>query len=107
MSTAMPFAADETLLSDVTAAVGTAGVALRDRHLHARGLSLDEIVEEIHANDDAVLDVLREPLLRARQGSQWAEDELVEAARSRPGNGGSSTPPRATSTTSTAWRTGP
>lgn len=81
MSTAMPFAADETLLSDVTAAVGTAGVALRDRHTsHARGLSLDEIVEEIHANDDAVLDVLREPLLRARQGSQWAEDELAGGA---------------------------
>lgn len=81
MSTAMPFAADTTLLSEVTAAVKTAGVTLRERYTsHARGVSLDEVVAEIHANDDAVLDVLREPLLRARRGSQWAEDELVSGA---------------------------
>ncbi|MFD9412027.1 inositol monophosphatase family protein [Streptomyces sp. NPDC059989] len=81
MSTAMPFEADATLLSDVTAAVKAAGVTLRDRYTsHARGVSLDEVVGEIHANDDAVLDVLREPLLRARQGAQWAEDELAGGA---------------------------
>ncbi len=81
MSTAMPFAAGTTLLSEVTAAVKTAGLTLRDRHTpHARGVSLDEVVAEIHANDDAVLDVLREPLLRARRGSQWAEDELAGGA---------------------------
>ncbi len=107
MSTAMPFAADTTLLSEVTAAVETAGLTLRDRHTpHARGVSLDEVVAEIHANDDAVLDVLREPLLRARPGSRWAEDELAGGAPRRV-TGGSSTPPRATSTTFTAWRTGP
>ncbi|WP_411104893.1 inositol monophosphatase family protein [Streptomyces sp. cmx-4-9] len=81
MSTALPFAADTTLLAEVTAAVKTAGHTLRDRHTpHARGVSLDEVVAEIHANDDAVLDVLKEPLLRARPGSQWAEDELAGGA---------------------------
>lgn len=44
MSTAMPFDAGTTLLPDVTAAVKTAGVTLRDRHTsHARGVSLDEV----------------------------------------------------------------
>ncbi|THA81254.1 inositol monophosphatase family protein [Streptomyces sp. A0592] len=81
MSTATPFTTDATLLTAVTAAVKTAGAALRDRYTpHARGVSLDEVVDEIHANDDAVLDVLREPLLRARPGSQWAEDELAGGA---------------------------
>ncbi|MFE0606375.1 inositol monophosphatase family protein [Streptomyces sp. NPDC058892] len=81
MSTAMPFDAGTTFLPEVTAAVRTAGAALRDRHTpHARGVSLDEVVAEIHANDDAVLEVLREPLLRARPGSQWAEDELAGGA---------------------------
>ncbi|WP_111555719.1 inositol monophosphatase family protein [Kitasatospora sp. SolWspMP-SS2h] len=79
--TAAPFAADTTLLPEVTAAVRTAGRTLRDRHTpHARCVSLDEVVAEIHANDDAVLDVLREPLLRARPGSRWAEDELAGGA---------------------------
>ncbi|MFF1406148.1 inositol monophosphatase family protein [Streptomyces sp. NPDC058294] len=77
----MPFAADTTLMSDVTAAVRIAGRTLLDRYTpHARGVSLDEVVQELHANDDAVLDVLREPLLRARRGSQWAEDELAGGA---------------------------
>ncbi len=81
MSIAMPFAAGTTLLSEVTAAVQAAGRALRERHApHARGVSLEEIVAEIHANDDAVLEVLREPLLYARPGSQWAEDELAGGA---------------------------
>ncbi|MBX7553374.1 3'(2'),5'-bisphosphate nucleotidase CysQ [Streptomyces sp. tea 10] len=81
MSTAMPFDADAPLMSDVTAAVKTAGRTLRDRYTtHARGVSLNEVVDEIHANDDAVLDVLREPLLRARRGSHWADDELAGGA---------------------------
>ncbi|MFH7594747.1 inositol monophosphatase [Streptomyces racemochromogenes] len=81
MSTAMPFDADATFLAHVTAVVEAAGLVLRDRHTpHARGVSLDEVVAEIHANDDAVLDALREPLLRARPGSQWAEDELAGGA---------------------------
>ncbi|MEU0128385.1 inositol monophosphatase family protein [Streptomyces sp. NPDC006289] len=81
MSTAMPFDADPQLLSEVTAAVKTAGLTLQNRYApKARGVSLDEIVDEIHANDAAVLKVLREPLLRARPGSQWAEDELAGGA---------------------------
>ncbi|MET7730040.1 inositol monophosphatase [Streptomyces sp. NPDC005402] len=81
MSTAMPFAAHTTLMSDVTTAVEAAGRTLLDRYTpHARGVSLSGIVEEIDANDDAVLAVLREPLLRARPGSQWAEDELAGGA---------------------------
>ncbi|MFF3910273.1 inositol monophosphatase family protein [Streptomyces sp. NPDC001848] len=81
MSTAMPFDVDTTLMSDVTTAVRAAGLTLRDRYApHARGVSLSEVVDEIHANDDAVLNVLREPLLRARRGSQWSEDELAGGA---------------------------
>lgn len=81
MTTAMPFDADEMLMSAVTTAVETAGRTLRDRYTpHARGVSLDEVVSEIQANDEAVLDLLREPLLRARKGSQWAEDELAGGA---------------------------
>lgn len=81
MPTAMPFDVDTTLMSDVTAAVKAAGLTLRDRYTpQARGVSLSEVVDEIHANDDAVLNVLREPLLRARRGSRWAEDELAGGA---------------------------
>ncbi|MFJ4691479.1 inositol monophosphatase family protein [Streptomyces sp. NPDC088766] len=77
MSSAMPFAAAGTLLSEVTAAVEAAGRTLRDRCTpYARGVSANGIVDEIHANDDAALAVLREPLLRARPGSGWVEDEL-------------------------------
>ncbi|MFF4393482.1 hypothetical protein ACFY0G_43235 [Streptomyces sp. NPDC001552] len=74
MSTPVPFDADAgtTLLSDVTAAARAAGATLRERYTpHARSVSLDEVVGEIHANDDAVLNVLREPLLAARPVSQW------------------------------------
>ncbi|MDX6763832.1 inositol monophosphatase [Streptomyces sp. F8] len=81
MSTAMPFDAGTTLLSDAIAAVKAAGDTLRDRYTpYARGVSLDEVVAEIHANDHAVLAVLREALLRARPGSRWAEDELAGGA---------------------------
>ncbi|QLJ03005.1 3'(2'),5'-bisphosphate nucleotidase CysQ [Streptomyces sp. NEAU-sy36] len=81
MGTGMPFDAGTTLMSDTTAAVRNAGLTLRERYLpHGRGVSLSEIVEEIHANDDAVLDVLREPLLRARPEARWADDELAGGA---------------------------
>ncbi|MFJ7206135.1 inositol monophosphatase family protein [Streptomyces sp. NPDC098789] len=81
MSTAMPRHADTMLLSEVTAAVQSAGLTLLDRFTpHARGVSMEEVVAEIYANDDAVLAVLREPLLRARPGSRWAEDELAGGA---------------------------
>ncbi|WP_034092022.1 inositol monophosphatase family protein [Streptacidiphilus albus] len=81
MSSAMSFAAESTLMPEVAAAVTAAGATLLDRYTqHARGVELSEVVEEIHANDDAVLAVLREPLLRARPGSMWAEDELAGGA---------------------------
>ncbi|MFD7027755.1 inositol monophosphatase family protein [Streptomyces sp. NPDC059917] len=74
-------AVTDAFLSEVTAAVKTAGLILLDRFTpQARGVSLEEVVAEIHANDDAVLAVLREPLLRARPGSRWAEDELAGGA---------------------------
>ncbi|MEW2497621.1 inositol monophosphatase [Streptomyces nodosus] len=78
MSAAMTPGVDEVLLSRVVAAVTVAGATLRDRSTrHARGVSLREVVDEIHANDAAVLDVLKAPLLEARPGSGWAEDELA------------------------------
>ncbi|MDH6623816.1 hypothetical protein M2271_001608 [Streptomyces sp. LBL] len=53
-------------------------------------MSLNEVIDEIHANDDAVLEVLRERCCRPgvdRSGprTSWP------AARFRPGSGGSST----------------
>jgi myo-inositol-1(or 4)-monophosphatase len=72
---------DEVLLGEVRTAVETAGTTLRDRYTtHARALSLQEIIDELQANDDAVLAVLKQPLLDARPGSQWAEDELEGGA---------------------------
>ncbi|MFD9440739.1 inositol monophosphatase family protein [Streptomyces sp. NPDC060006] len=81
MTTAMPFDLDATFLTAVADTVKVAGVTLRERYTtQARGVSLEEVVGEIHANDDAVLAVMREPLLKARPGSQWAEDELAGGA---------------------------
>ncbi|MDN3058617.1 MULTISPECIES: inositol monophosphatase family protein [Streptomyces] len=72
---------DTALLGRVTSAVHAAGDRLRERCTpHARGAGLDEIVTEIHANDDAVLDVLKEPLLAARPGANWVDDELAGGA---------------------------
>ncbi|MBL1097672.1 inositol monophosphatase family protein [Streptomyces coffeae] len=78
MPSATASSLDDTVLSQVTAAIHAAGERLRERYTHhARGISRDEIVSEIYANDDAVLDLLKEPLLAARPGSRWAEDELA------------------------------
>ncbi|MFD3579371.1 inositol monophosphatase family protein [Streptomyces sp. NPDC058644] len=72
---------DDALLQQVTAAVRAAGDLLRERYTEqARGTSTEEIVSEIHANDDAVLGVLKAPLLAARPGANWAEDELAGGA---------------------------
>ncbi|MBN0048510.1 3'(2'),5'-bisphosphate nucleotidase CysQ [Streptomyces actuosus] len=74
-------AADGVLLSQATSAVEAAGDVLRERHTpRSRGVGLTEIVAEIHANDAAVLDVLKDPLLASRPGSRWAEDELAGGA---------------------------
>ncbi|MFJ2958052.1 inositol monophosphatase family protein [Streptomyces sp. NPDC087270] len=81
MSVAPSSDLDRALLDTVTAAVRAAGATLRERFTaDARGSGLDEIVGEIHANDAAVLDVLMPPLLSARPGSRWAEDELAGGA---------------------------
>ncbi|WP_394362508.1 inositol monophosphatase family protein [Amycolatopsis sp. SB7-3] len=81
MSTAMPTDLRTTLLPAVTAIVKDAGKTLRERYTtHARGVTLAEVVGEIYSNDEAVLAVMREPLLAARPGSQWAEDELAGGA---------------------------
>ncbi|MFD9738428.1 inositol monophosphatase family protein [Umezawaea sp. NPDC059074] len=69
---------DNTLLAEVVTIVETAGELLRERftaeppHLDDR----EQVVAAIHANDEAVLDLLREPLLAARPGAGWVEDEL-------------------------------
>ncbi|MFI5758987.1 inositol monophosphatase family protein [Streptomyces sp. NPDC051569] len=74
-------AADEALLTEVTAAVRKAGALLRERFSPEAGLGdLDEIVTEIYANDAAVLGVLQAPLLAALPGSGWVEDELAGGA---------------------------
>ncbi|MEU7044824.1 inositol monophosphatase family protein [Streptomyces varsoviensis] len=75
---------DEGLLDQVTAAVHAAGDRLRERYEPradaVRAATADEVVAAIHANDDAVLDVLKAPLLAARPGARWAEDELAGGA---------------------------
>ncbi|MCX2925589.1 inositol monophosphatase family protein [Streptomyces sp. NEAU-W12] len=68
----------EAVLERAVTAVKTAGEHLRERYdTGARPGNLDEIVRAIHANDEAVLAVLEQPLLEARPGSRWVEDELA------------------------------
>ena len=68
---------DDALLSATTDAVRAAGERLKERYsIDARLDSLAAILEAIHNNDDASLDVMKEALLAARPGSMWAEDEL-------------------------------
>jgi myo-inositol-1(or 4)-monophosphatase len=73
---------DATLLGEVVAIVEAAGALLTERFTTAppRLDTLDEVIAAIHANDDAVLAVLREPLLAARPGSRWVDDELAGGA---------------------------
>ncbi|MEV1025876.1 inositol monophosphatase family protein [Streptomyces sp. NPDC050264] len=72
---------DDAFLGQVTAAVRTAGDLLLERFTaQARATSTEEIVSAIYANDDAVLDLLKAPLLSARPGAKWAEDELAGGA---------------------------
>jgi myo-inositol-1(or 4)-monophosphatase len=69
---------DNVLLAEVVTIVEAAGALLRERftaeppHLDDR----EQVVAAIHANDEAVLELLREPLLAARPGAGWVEDEL-------------------------------
>lgn len=68
---------DEALLDATVAAVQSAGSHLMERFSAdaPRFRNLAEIVAAIHANDEASLALLREPLMAARPGSQWAEEE--------------------------------
>jgi myo-inositol-1(or 4)-monophosphatase len=64
------------LLPEMVAAVQNAGAHLLARfRTDNRPDDLDQIRTAIAANDQAALELLRAPLLRARPGSRWAEDE--------------------------------
>ncbi|WP_181770643.1 inositol monophosphatase family protein [Amycolatopsis pittospori] len=66
------------VLPAVVAVVKAAGERLLKRYdVDARPGDFGEIVREIDANDEAILEVVKEPLLRTRPGSRWAEDELA------------------------------
>ncbi|MDX3695738.1 3'(2'),5'-bisphosphate nucleotidase CysQ [Streptomyces europaeiscabiei] len=68
----------EAVLERAVTVVKTAGERLRERYdVDARPADFDEIVRAIHANDEAVLALLKRPLLEARPGSRWEEDELA------------------------------
>lgn len=70
-------AADAALLGPVTDAVHLAALSLRGRFsADARPGDLDAILADLAANDATVLAVLKTPLLAARPGSGWVEDEL-------------------------------
>lgn len=69
------------VLDGVVAAVTAGGERLRERYRPtARPGSLHEIVRHLDANDEAVLAVVKEPLLALRPDAQWAEDELAGGA---------------------------
>ncbi|HWO69003.1 MAG TPA: inositol monophosphatase family protein [Umezawaea sp.] len=73
---------DTELLTEVVAIVEAAGALLQKRFTTEPPTlnDFDEVVAAIYANDAAVLEVLREPLLAARPGSGWVEDELEGGA---------------------------
>ncbi len=68
---------DEALLQVAVAAVQSAGSHLKERFSTdtPRFQSFADVVKAIHANDEASLAFLREPLLAARSGAQWVEEE--------------------------------
>ena len=67
----------EKLLPEVVSAVQAAGAQLRAEFSpDTRPSNLTEVIAAIHANDATSLKLLREPLLAARPGAGWAEDEL-------------------------------
>jgi myo-inositol-1(or 4)-monophosphatase len=70
---------DSDLLDDVVAVVETAAAKLAERFSAdgPRPSTPDEVVAAIDANDDAVNALLQEPLLAARPGSRWVDDELA------------------------------
>jgi len=73
---------DAALLAATTVAVQAAGHVLKTRFSMRPPVfeNLADVVRAIHANDAAALAVLRGPLMAARPGAQWAEDELASGA---------------------------
>lgn len=68
---------DMNLISEITQIVQTAGPLLRSRFTaNGRPVDIDGVLTALRENDDAVLDLIKEPLLAARPGSGWVEDEL-------------------------------
>ena len=69
---------DELLLNSVVTAVQSAGSRLEEcfSDLEPNFQNLPDVVAAIYANDETSLAILREPLLAARPGSRWVEDEL-------------------------------
>jgi myo-inositol-1(or 4)-monophosphatase len=69
------------VLPEVISAVQRAGALLADTFDPAsRAGDLDEIRDIVAANDAASLAVMREPLVRARPGAGWADDEMARGA---------------------------
>ncbi|WP_034272542.1 inositol monophosphatase family protein [Actinospica robiniae] len=72
---------DAEILTGTTTAVRQAAERLRERYVPAsRPSSLDELMSALHANDEAVLDVLRPALAEIRPGAGWVEEELESGA---------------------------
>jgi myo-inositol-1(or 4)-monophosphatase len=73
---------DTDLLTDVVAIVETAAARLAERFSAdgPRPGTRDDVVAAIDANDVAIEALLKEPLLAARPGSGWVEDELAGGA---------------------------
>jgi myo-inositol-1(or 4)-monophosphatase len=72
---------DVALLPAVIAAVQSAGRAMKTRFSRdSRRAGRHDIGASIGANDQVSLGLVRGPLLAARPGSQWAEDELGSGA---------------------------
>src|ERR1700679_1997055 len=72
---------DLAVLPAVVTSVRSAGSALKARFCReTRPLSRSDINASIQSIDRASLQLLREPLLSLRPGSQWAENELEGGA---------------------------
>jgi myo-inositol-1(or 4)-monophosphatase len=75
--------ADRELLRAVASATHAAGAHLRERFVPRTELNdLDAVLAAVHATDGESLRFLREPLLAARPGAAWVDDE--EAAGELP-----------------------
>jgi myo-inositol-1(or 4)-monophosphatase len=68
---------DASLLADVVTIVENAAAHLAERFTpDARPGSSEAVADAIYALNDAIIPLLQAPLLAARPGSQWVDDEL-------------------------------